>query len=152
MTRLTTSILGAALVFAGAASASAQETRPIGLSLRGGLFFGDGDTNFAGGAEFKLKDVNWEGTGSGYTGSITLSLDTLGNDRMPLLMNFVARNAEWYWTGGAGVVFGGDNAKLGFQLGAGYDFVRGSTPLFVEGKYWFGGDSNGLGVYIGVRL
>lgn len=151
MTRLTTSILGAAIVFAGAASASAQETRPIGLSLRGGLFFGGGDSDFAAGAELKLKDVNWEGIGSGYTGSITLSVDMF-DDNVPVFMNFVARNAEWYWTGGAGVVFGNDNAKLGFQLGLGYDFSRGSTPLFVEGKYWGGGGSSGLGVYLGVRL
>ena len=151
MTKILTTVLGASLLFAGATFASAQETRPIGLSIRGGLFFGEGDSDLAFGAELKVKDVNWEGIGSGYMGSITVSLDHFG-DTTPIMLNFVARNNEWYWTGGAGVMLGDDKARLGFQLGLGYDFVRGATPLFVEGKFWAGGGNNGLGLYLGVRL
>jgi hypothetical protein len=150
MIKATSALLGASFVLAGATSVSAQETRPIGLSLRGGLFFGEGDTDPAFGAEFKLKDVNWEGIGEGYLGSFTLSLDHFG-DTTPAMLNFVARKNEWYWTGGAGFMMG-DDPGLGFQLGLGYDFARGQTPLFVEGKYWFGSSRSGLGVYLGVRL
>ena len=144
-------IVIAATLAAGAVTVQAQESRPVGLSLRGGLFFGGGETDLAAGAELKVKDVNWEGIGQGYTGQITVSLDTIGGTT-PAMLNFVARNNEWYWTGGAGVMFGDDDTRFGFQVGLGYDFVRGQTPLFVEGKFWGGGRRSGVGVYVGVRL
>ena len=115
MTKTMTTVLGASLLFAGATFASAQETRPIGLSIRGGLFFGEGDSDLAFGAELKVKDVNWEGIGSGYLGSITVSADHFGNTT-PVMLNFVARNAEWYWTGGAGVMFGERRVRGGFEV------------------------------------
>jgi len=152
MNKLTATVLGTSLLLGAATTVSAQETKPVGLSLRGGFYFGNGDNTLAAGAEFKLKDVNWEGIGQGYLGSITLSLDRIGDDRIPLMLNFVARNNEWYWTGGAGVFFGDGDTNLGFQFGLGYDFVRGSLPLFVEGKFWAGGGTSGIGLYLGVRL
>jgi hypothetical protein len=151
MTKISAFAFGATFLLAGATTSLAQESRPLGLSVRGGLFFGGGENDVALGAELKVKDVNWEGIGQGYAGSISVSLDHFA-DTTPIMLNFVARNNEWYWTGGAGVMLGDDNAKLGFQVGLGYDFVRGRTPLFLEGKFWAGGGNNGVGVYVGVRL
>jgi hypothetical protein len=169
MTKFSTSVLGATLLLAGAASVHAQESKPFGLSIRAGLFFpansdarhSEGDSWFAGGLEYKLKDVNWKGAGEGYNGHISLSLDTITKGdfkNVPILLNYVARKNEWFYTAGLGVSFssldGDDRTRLGYQLGFGYDFTQGKTPIFLEAKYWGTSKSefNGFGIYAGIRL
>lgn len=169
MTKLATIALGASLIFAGAASVQAQESKPIGLSIRAGLFFpqngdardAEGSSWFAGGVELKVKDVNWKGMGEGYNGHLSVSLDTIGKGdvkNVPLLLNYTARANEWYYTAGLGVSFsafdGNDRTRLAYQLGVGYDFTQGKTPFFLEAKYWGSSKSEftGFGVYAGIRL
>lgn len=169
MTKLATLALGATLVFAGASSVFAQETKPVGLSIRAGLFFpqsgdarsAEGDSWFAGGLEFKVRDLNWQGMGDGYQGHLSVSLDMIGKGdikNVPLLLNYTARANEWYYTAGLGVSFSGfdgkDRTRLAYQLGAGYDFTQGRTPFFLEAKYWGSSKSEftGFAVYAGIRL
>lgn len=169
MTKFATLALGASLIFAGAASVHAQESKPIGLSIRAGLFFpqngnsrnAEGSSWFAGGAEFKLKDLNWKGVGEGYRSQLSVSADFIGKGEIkntPLLLNYTARANEWYYTGGLGVSFsafgGDDRTRLAYQLGVGYDFTQGKTPFFLEAKYWGSSKAEftGFGVYAGIRL
>lgn len=169
MTRFANAALLAAFAFAGATTASAQETKPIGLSIRAGLFFpsngnakdAEGSSWFAGGAELKVKDVNWKGVSEVQTGHLSVSLDYIGKGEfknVPFLVNYVGRNNEWYYTAGIGASFSsfeGDNrARLGYQLGVGYDFTQGKNPVFLEAKYWGTSKSefNGFAVYAGIRL
>ncbi len=169
MTKLASIALGTTLLLAGTASVHAQESKPVGLSIRAGLFFpqnsnsrnAEGDSWFAAGAEFKLKDLNWKGMGEGYNGHLSVSLDTLGKGEIknvPLLLNYVARANEWYYTAGIGPSFsafdGNDRVRLAYQLGVGYDFTQGKTPFFLEAKYWGNSKAEftGFGVYAGIRL
>jgi hypothetical protein len=167
MNRFGIALAAATIAFAGAAQA--QETKPIGLSIRAGLFFpsngdardAEGSSWFAGGLELKVKDVNWSGMGEGYTGHLSVSLDTIGKGdirNIPLLLNYVGRRNEWFYSAGLGADFssfnGDDRTRIGYQVGAGYDFQQGKTPFFVEAKYWGTSKSqfNGFGVYAGIRL
>jgi len=173
MTKMTVAALGVAMVFAGAMSAHAQESKPIGLSIRAGLFFpsngdardAEGSSWFAGGVEFKVKDFTLKGMGEGYLGSLSISLDTIGKGdvkNVPLLLNYVGRKNEFFYTAGLGASFssfdngGGsdDRTRLGYQFGIGYDFQQGKTPFFLEAKYWGTSKSefNGFAIYAGIRL
>jgi hypothetical protein len=169
MTRFTTAILGTALIFGAASSTFAQESKPIGLSIRAGFFFpsngdakdAEGSSWFAAGIELKVKDVNWKGAGSAYQGHLSVSADTIGKGavkNVPILLNYVGRNNEWYYTAGLGASFssydGDSRTRMGFQVGVGYDFTQGKTPIFLEAKYWGASKSqfNGFAVYAGIRL
>jgi hypothetical protein len=173
MTKSMAAALGTAIIFAGAVSAYAQETKPIGLSIRAGLFFpsngdardAEGSSWFAGGLEYKIRDFTVAGLGEGYLGSISLSVDTLGKGdvkNVPVLLNYVGRKNELFYSVGLGANFssfddgsGGDSrTRLGYQFGVGYDFQHGKTPLFLEAKYWGCSKSqfNGFAIYAGIRL
>jgi len=169
MTKTLAAAVGAAIVFAGAASAHGQESRPIGLSLRAGLFFpsngdardAEGNTWFVGGAEFKVRDFTLKGMGEGYLGSLSLSVDTIGKGdikNIPVLLNYVGRKNEFFYSAGLGADFssfdGDSRTRLGYQFGIGYDFQQGRTPLFLEAKYWGTSKSefNGFAIYAGIRL
>ncbi|MBI1757523.1 MAG: hypothetical protein HYR64_10500 [Fimbriimonas ginsengisoli] len=150
-----------------------QESKPVGLSVKAGLFWPSssagrnaGSTWFAGGAEFRVRDASVETKGIGPNSTITASLDYYnkgGFSNMPVLLNVVTHTSEMYYTVGAGVGFnrtpdgsGGTDSKTRFawQAGVGYDFMQGKSPLFVEGKY-FGNassDLNGFGVFVGIHI
>ncbi|MBS1722076.1 MAG: hypothetical protein JSS66_03605 [Armatimonadetes bacterium] len=157
-----------------AAQANAQYTKPLGLSLRLGVWYpSNGDARdvegqgwFAGGAEYKIKDLHFSSTDQKYSSSLTASLDYYGKgsfSNVPLLINYVGRTDSFYYTAGAGVGFGRtpqtgggstSDTQFAFQIGAGYDFVKMGTPLFVEVKYFGGSESklSGFGIYGGVRF
>lgn len=164
--------LSTALLAGVVANAGAQETKPINLSLRAGLFFpsdGDardeGNTWFAIGAEYKLKDLHFGEYQPGYSAALTLSLDNYGKGdfyNTPLMLNYVGRINQFYYTTGAGVgwteIPGVGKSKtdnlFAYSLGFGYDFQHGSLPVFIEARYWGSTETklNGFGVYLGVRL
>ncbi len=169
---LLTSLVCGGVLFAGG-QAMAQESKPIGLSLRAGAFFPSEkkardlkDVWFGLGAEFKIKDLTLGSADVAQTGALTVSLDYFGADdarSLPLLLNYVGRKNEFFYSVGAGVGFNKDikgasfvtKNRLAYQLGVGYDFVKGTTPLFVEAKYFGfanGAKLNGFGLYLGVRL
>lgn len=157
-----------------AVPALAQETKPVGLSLRAGLFFpssGDardvGNTWFIGGAEYKLQGLNLGTTGAdSSTQSLSISADYYSKSNVsnvPVLLNLTGRNSELFYSIGAGLGFnripdglGGTESRVRFagQVGVGYDFMQGRSPLFVEGKYFFNqkSDLNGFAVYVGIHL
>ena len=160
-------VIGAAAVMA-AIPAVAQDGRPVGLSVRAGIFFPssnllrDNDRQLLiAGAEYKLRDLNLSMGDTGMSTSLTLSADYIGNAdfrNIPVLVNIVARQREFYYTAGAGIGFTNGLLDTGttfsYQLGVGYDFQRGKTPIFIEGHY-FGAaksDANGFAVMVGVRL
>src|SRR5690349_7123651 len=107
MTKFSTTILGATMLFAGAASVHAQESKPVGRSIRVGLFIAansdarhsEGNSWFVGGVELKVKDVTWGGMGEGYNGHLSVSADfiTKGDFKnVPILLNYVGRKDEWF--------------------------------------------------------
>jgi len=166
-----TKMVGAALLAGAAVPAMAQESRPIGLSLRAGLFLPTdrglrdvGDSWFAAGLDYRLRDFGVSAT-TGQQTSLTLSLDYAsksGFRTVPILVNYQIRRNELYFFGGIGLsatriaTAGGsdDKTRFAYQLGVGYDFQRGNTPLFVEGKFLGNERSelNGFGVFVGVRF
>ncbi len=154
-----------------ASSALAQETKPVGLSLRGGIFFPSssfskdiGKQWFAAGAEYRLKEQSLGMPGS--NADLSISVDWYGKDNdstVPVLLNFTGHNNEFYYTAGAGfgmnrqpAAGGGTDSKtkLAYQFGIGYNFQQGRSPLFVEARYWGNSESdlNGIAVYLGIRL
>ena len=170
--RIMLAALGLAAASALTTSAVAQETRPMGLSLRAGAFFPSSDagrnenrTWLAIGAEFKLKDLNFGMGEPGTSSHLSASIDYMGSGdfrSLPVLINWVGRNNEFYYTAGLGYTFGrnevagvaDDRNALAYSLGVGYDFQQGRTPFFLEGRFWGSSESdfNGFAVYVGVRL
>lgn len=163
-----------------AASASAQETKPMGVSVRVGLFMPSqidareqGSRWFAGGVEFKLKDLGFGIGDPGSSTSLTASVDYTGKgpfQHVPVLVNFVGRRNEVFWTVGVGVglvrteevrsvgppeiLETRSATSFAYQFGIGYDFQQGRNPVFVEARYVGSGKSvlNGLGLFVGMRL
>lgn len=168
-------VLGTSAVLA-AASASAQATKPMGLSVRAGIVFPTsgygrevGRTWFGVGAEYKISDANFGTMDRGSSGIVTLSVDYYGKGAatsVPVLVNYVGMQNEFFYSVGAGLAMtrdeevvagvnrGRNRTNFAYQFGLGYNFQSGSNPLFVEGKYLGNSNSklNAFGVYVGVRL
>lgn len=153
------------------ASAAAQATKPVGLSIRAGAAFptnrfsGENSTWFAAGAEFNLSNAGLGNLGmSGLNGHLAISADYRGRSNsyaIPVLLNWVGTEQQVFYSLGAGASFdhpgfGSSNkTDFGYQVGVGYNFVTSQTPLFLEAKYWgTSGNShlNAIGVYVGIRL
>jgi hypothetical protein len=153
--------------------AAAQYEEPLGLSVRAGFFFpGDSaaqdeaDTFLAVGVDYEIKPVDMADMYSEYNAVYSISLDYYGSgdySHVPLLINYVGRSDDFYYSLGAGLGFtktpdglGGTESEteLAYALGVGYDFTQGTTPVFVELKYQGSAKSelNGFGLYGGVRF
>ncbi|MBS1705730.1 MAG: outer membrane beta-barrel protein [Armatimonadetes bacterium] len=156
-------------------SAFAQETKPLGLSVRAGIFLPTQKTTknaagkqwFSGGVEYKLGDLSFANENKMYSASYSISADLFQKKdyrNIPVLLNYVGRTADgFYYTAGAGVGFvrelDATNRKksstaLAYQAGIGYEFTKSAMPLFVEAKYIGSSKSklNGFGVFVGVRF
>lgn len=167
---LTTMVVSA--MFAGAAvPAMAQEgvAKPVGLSIRAGLFFptdrGVRDVSDAwagGGVDYRLPYTLGAMNSDSYL-SVSLDYASKGDYRVvPVLLNYVVRKGAAYAFAGAGISFSrrpvgadfDDKIRFGYQGGIGFDIHQGEHPIFVEGKF-LGNDIsklNGFGVYLGFRL
>jgi len=153
-------------------SALCQDSKPLNLSIRVGQFQpafsaarDEGRSWFAIGGDTRIKTLGVSSTNPGTSSYLTISFDSYskGDFRaMPILLNYVTRTNELYFSAGAGLTFAGerdddegDKTRVGFAFGVGYDFMQGRTPLFVEAKY-FGNSSNdhlnGLAIFLGIRL
>lgn len=174
MKKTATLAIASILAIGVASQASAQYVKPLGLSVRLGLFYpSNGDARdvegqgwFSGGLEYKLGDLHFDSQNPNMSSSWSVSLDYYGKgsySNAPLLVNYIARNGAFYFGGGAGIGFGrvaipnaASNAdtEFAFQLSAGYDFVKMQTPLFVELRYFGSSESklSGFGIYGGVRF
>lgn len=148
--------------------AGAQQMKPLGMSIRAGLFFptssvaqAAGNSWFGGGFDYKISDAMVAGMGNGYQASMVLSVDLLskGNFRsIPVTYNWVGRKDKMYYLAGAGVSFtksgSSSTTEFAYQVGLGMDIPRGSMPLFVEAKWMGNGNSDlsGWGLFVGVRF
>lgn len=151
----------------------AQETKPIGLSARVGIFWPSaedarrsGKNWFIGGLEYKLGSLRTGMMDPGFNSYYTVSADYYSkNDfrAVPILLNFVGRRDQWYYTAGVGIaptkarlntLRTRNSTEFAYQIGVGYDFVKGATPVFVELKWLGNGKSklNGFATMVGVRF
>ena len=158
--------LGVALV----APAMADYDKPLGMSVRAGLFLtqgslqdAEGQNWFIGGLEYRFRDG---AAFAGAVGDFSLSLDYYGKGSFhsaPLLLNFTGRNTDsFYYSVGAGLAFihsnfgGNSDSKMdfGYQFSIGKDLVKNGNPVFVELKYFGANDTryNGLAIMGGVRF
>lgn len=166
----------ASAVLLAASVAMAQESRSTGVSIRGGAFFPvndlgrtEGNTWFGGGVEYRVADVRMGSMSSTQSAHWSISADYYGKGDLsafPILVNYCVHTNEIYYYAGAGVAFTRDyqviagarsrrnKTTLGYRLGAGYEFQKGSNPLFVEGTFFGNSTSalNGFGVFVGIRL
>lgn len=162
-------------VLAFTASVVGQESKPVGLSVRVGMFYPsvdvakkEGKSWFLAGLDWKIKDMKAEQARSKST-SISLSVDAYQKGDMgaiPVLVNWVSRSNEWYWSAGAGVAFNKDfrisgldtetihDTRFAYQATFGYDFVKRKSPLFAEVKYFGNARDrlNGFAFAVGIRL
>ncbi len=148
--------------------------KPMGLSVRVGVWYpSNGDARtvegqgwFAGGLEYKGGDLKYSSSDPRYSAIWTVSLDYYGKgsySNVPLLINYVGRTDQIYYTVGAGAGFGRvpkdaggstSDTEFAFQAGVGYDFTKSQMPLFVELKYFGSSESKlgGFGIYAGARF
>lgn len=173
MKKTATLALASLLAVGVVSQASAQYVKPLGLSVRVGLFYpSNGDARdaegqgwFAGGIEYKIGDLHFDTKNPQMSASWSISLDYYGKgsyNNVPLLVNYVARNGSIYFGGGAGIGFGRvpkvggatTDTEFAFQLSAGYDFVKMQTPLFIELRYFGSSESKltGFGIFGGLRF
>ncbi|MCX7799330.1 MAG: hypothetical protein N2109_03200 [Fimbriimonadales bacterium] len=166
-----TGIVAAAALFGFSGAAFAQETKPIGLSVRIGGFFpqtsdakDEADVWFAAGLEYKLSDLNL-GQTEGYTSHLSLSADWYesGDFRgLPVLVNYVGMKNQFFYSVGAGLSFAkwvgrngtDEDSIFAYSVAIGYQFQQGQTPAFVEARY-FGNEKSDLDGFVfsvGVRL
>ena len=172
MRKIVTMMVSAGLVLGAAVPALAQEVKPVGLSARVGVFLPSDRTTknrssdawFGLGVDYKLKDM--PSSVEGRSNALTVSLDYAAKNNyrsLPLILNYQVRQNEMYFFGGVGVsatrvdngVFGTDSSTtFAYQLGLGFDFASGPTPLFVEGKFLGNEKSelNAFGLFVGVRF
>jgi len=155
------------------ASAMGQVSTPVGLSLRAGIFLptasdarDSGTTWFAAGGEYKLSNSNVPSAGTNTVTNLALSVDYMGKSNfsaIPVLLNWEGTNNQTFYSIGVGASFdrwdngtGGtaSSTRLAGQIGLGYNFMQGRSPLFIEGKYWINqkSDLNGIGLYVGIHL
>ncbi|MEA2552435.1 MAG: hypothetical protein QOJ65_611 [Fimbriimonadaceae bacterium] len=160
--------LGAVALIAIAVPAQAQTSTPTGFSIKAGAFFPSNrqvrrdtsDTWFTAGVDYRIKE--FPVTTPDYRSHLSISLDWMGSGNthsIPLLLNYVGEQREFYWLIGAGAAFnhssGSDNTRFGYALGLGYNFDQhGTTPAFIEAR-WLGTSKareSGIAVDLGIRL
>ncbi len=170
--RKTKLVLAAMAVVALVVPATAQETKPMGLSIKAGIVFPTssygrdvGNSWFGVGAEYKLKDMAFGTMDRAQGAHLSLSADWYGKGEassFPVMLNYVATQNEMYWMAGAGLAFtrdddagsGNNKTSIAYGFGVGYNFQSGQNPFFVEARYLGSGRSqlNVFGAYVGVRL
>ena len=165
-TRFVALSLGIAVLAGAAATASADEVKPVGLSVRAGLFLPSdsaardaGSSWFAFGAEFKLRDLVLKGSKNPAELSLSVDYTNKGTFRaLPVTLNYTTHRGDLYFTAGAGVSFTqtdtSNTSKFAYVAGLGVDFSKGSNPVFLEVRYFGNEESriNGFGVFVGTRL
>ncbi len=159
-------IVALTLVAAALAVPALAQDKPVGISVRIGLFApsdaaarGAGQSWLAVGADFKLRDLSFRGRHSPSEIGISMDYASKGGFRtLPVLLNYTSHMGETYFTLGAGFAFSNDSTsdstRFAYQGALGYDFQRGNNPLFVEVKY-LGNERavlNGFAIFLGARL
>jgi len=166
MKNATTKLSVMALAFCLAGAALAQTNGPTGLSVRAGAHWPNvGDVNFGVGVDYKFKSVYAEPARGAYLSYFGASADWYGdgdNWNLPLAVTYNARANNLVFSAGVGWDFsrndGDDDSGLGAQVGVSYEFgdtaTPGTTPFFVQAKYFFAHDTDlsGFGLYAGVRF
>lgn len=145
------------------------DAKPMGLSVRAGIFLAQGDGKkfegqnwFTIGMEKKMRDIASDNPD--YNAHWSLSLDYYGKggfSNVPLLYNYVGRNPDFYYSAGAGVGFGrtqsgasDSTVDFNYQLSIGRDLNFGGSPMFVEARYFGSGRTalSGFAAVVGIRF
>lgn len=163
-------VAAAALTLGAVGTAGAQMSKPTGISIRAGIFSPTdssardiGNTWFAAGIEWKGGDLNRTGSMMNSHAHWSISADWYGKDdasTVPVLINYVEKTTNFYWTAGAGIGFNrlpgmSNESKFAYSFGLGWDAPSNNgTPWFVEGRYFGNSQTelNGFGLYLGVRF
>jgi hypothetical protein len=114
--------LGSCFVVALSAMSTAQDVKPVGLSVRAGLLFPTssyardlGRTWFGIGVDYKISDLSM-GVESAMPTRLSLSVDWYGKGEasaVPVLLNLTGTSANgWYYSAGAGISFTTDENNL----------------------------------------
>lgn len=170
----TVALAAGALLASSAYAGTVQTGRPLGLGIRAGVFITTSSVAraieenvwFGVGVDYQIGSLNLGSGPEGFMSSYGISLDYLGKGdfrSVPVLLNYIARKEQMYFSVGAGVAFVRfpssattleDQTKFAYQLSVGYDFQRGQTPIFLEARYHGNSESrlSGFGFYVGVRL
>jgi hypothetical protein len=179
MRNRTSLFMVAALVAASAfvTMASAQETKPTGLTVRAGAFFpslketreATKSTWLTAGLEYKIGDLAMAGMEKGQKAYYSISVDYAGQSNfyvVPVLLNYVGHANEFFYSVGAGVSFAQVEAAsvknkksvFGYRLALGYEFSKSAMPVHIEAGYLGASGSevkdklNGIFVDVGVRF
>ena len=165
-TRLVALSFGIAVLCGAAVSANADDAKPVGLSIRAGVFVPSdavardaGNSWLAFGAEFKIRDLVTRSASTPAEISVSMDYANKGNFRtLPVTLNYVTHHGDLYYTAGAGVSFVktavADSTKFAYQAGIGFDFQKGKNPFFAEVRFLGNEDAtlNGFVIYLGTRL
>lgn len=160
-------------------TAFAQETKPVGLSVRLGAFFptdsgvknATSKTWFVGGVDYKLHNslsMGTMGAGKNGGGDLGVSVDYFqkGSFRsVPILATYTGGQNEFFWTVGLGLALNKyddgtgtgntvNKSSFGYALAAGYNFQQGKSPLFVEARYYGNSKTqlSGFGLEVGFHF
>jgi hypothetical protein len=179
MRNRTSLFMVAALVAASAfvTMASAQETKPTGLTVRAGAFFpslketrdATKSVWFTAGLDYKIGTLSMPGAENGQGAYYSISADYAGQSNfyvVPVLLNYVGHANEFFYSVGAGVTFaqvdfsGNKDKKsvFGYRLAIGYEFSKSAMPVHIEAGYLGASGSevkdklNGIFVDVGVRF
>lgn len=154
--------------------ALAEETKPIGLSARVGVFTPNDSTLrdsgtawFAAGVDFTLSDLTLKEKPARLTGlDLALGIDyTFKNDvrQLPVLIEGIGHFGKVHVLAGVGTAFtrymsngsSVDKSKFAYAIGAGIDvFSNVGAPVFVEARFQGNAETslNGYSFFVGTRL
>jgi len=161
-------------VLACSAGASfAQETKPVGLSLRAGLVWpttkaarDEGKTWFGVGLDYKIGNLGFGSENMKFSAAYGVSFDVFSKgdfSAIPITLNYIGRSDQLYYSVGAGVSFvkfpvssveTRRETKFAYQFSVGYDFNRTGNPIFVEVRYFGNAESRlaAFGGFVGIRF
>ncbi len=156
-----------------AGHALAQESKPVGLSIRAGLVWpttkqarNEGQNWFGAGLDYKIGNLRYGTQAAGFSSSYGLSLDVFSKgdfSSVPLTVNYTGRSDQFYYSAGVGVAFvkfpltafeTHKETKLAYQISFGYDFNKTGMPIFVEARYFGNAESRlaAFGTFVGIRF
>lgn len=166
------SVVAVAALF-GASAVWAQESKPVGLSLRAGLVWPnsgqarqEGQSWFGAGLDYKIGNIGFGNKAEGFSSSYGISADVFSKgdfSSVPVTLNYTGRKDQFYYSAGAGVAFikfprtsteTRKETRVAYQFSVGYDFGRTGTPIFVEARYFGNFESRlaAFGAFVGVRF
>lgn len=153
--------------------ATAQESKPVGLSIRAGLVWpttkqarDEGQSWFGAGLDYKIGNLRFGTQAAGFSSSYGISADVFSKgdfSSVPVTLNYTGRQDQFYYSAGVGVAFvkfprtsfeTHRETKFAYQFSVGYDFNKTGMPIFVEARYFGNTESRlaAFGAFVGIRF